>query len=71
MNLEDEARMSEKAELYEFVCALVSNENLQMWHEFCELGCETPETPEAADANMRKTFERAKADGVYPIKPKV
>lgn len=62
---------AEKADLYDFVCALVSSESLQMWYEFCELGGESPETPERADANMRKTFERAKADGVYPIKTKV
>lgn len=72
MNLEDEARMSEKAEILEMVLSASLDDDLGKWLDLAVYSIpETPQTVEEAVGIFARLLERAKADGVYPIKPKV
>ena len=61
----------EKAELIDFQCVLMTAPELQYWWDSVPIRNEDAQGPEQALENITALYERAKADGVYPIKPKV
>lgn len=67
MTLEQENANAEKAELFDFLCVLVSSPDLLAWNDNLDLPDE-PTSPEIAADNMRKLYNRATFDGVYPLK---
>lgn len=60
-----------KADLIDFQCVLMTAPELQCWWDSVPMRNEDPQNPEQALENITALYERAKADGVYPIKPKV
>lgn len=71
MNLEQEHENATKAALIDFQCVLMTTPELLEWWDSIPMRHDDPQDAAQALENIQSLYDRAMADGVYPVKTKL